>query len=238
MMHYHPGELESIAKGNVDCVLFTSGFNKERLINGYMSASNEVDHHIVENYVDPNMIEYKIRGGTSSDYISIGRLSRADYNKYPKDFPLFYEALGAARYKVMAWDKELMRLFGWHTFDHKWELRVALEKNPVDFLHEIDVFVYSLGNFLESWGRTVVEAQLSGMPVLVPNGHHFPNTVQHGITGFLCSSYDDYKKYYERLKHSPDMRLEMGENARIETIKKVCDIHTHTESWKEVFNVK
>ena len=46
--------------------------------------------------------------------------------------------------------------------------------------------------YLEPFGGTNVEAQLSGTPVLTTNFGAFPFTVEHGKTGFRCDTLNDF----------------------------------------------
>jgi len=46
--------------------------------------------------------------------------------------------------------------------------------------------------YLEAFGGVNVEAQLCGTPVLTTNFGVFPETVKHGVTGFLCNTLQDF----------------------------------------------
>ena len=77
-----------------------------------------------------------------------------------------------------------------HRFDRRWDLLPKEAESQVEFLHSLDLFVYSLGpTFRESWGRSTVEAMLTGAVPLVPKGggHHLENLIPHGQGGFLCT---------------------------------------------------
>lgn len=46
--------------------------------------------------------------------------------------------------------------------------------------------------YLEAFGGTNVEAQLCGTPVITTDFGVFPETVVHGVTGFRCSTLEDF----------------------------------------------
>ncbi|MCA9750241.1 MAG: glycosyltransferase, partial [Romboutsia sp.] len=52
--------------------------------------------------------------------------------------------------------------------------------------------------YFEPCGWNVIEAMLSGTPVIVPLKGGFCQTVIHGATGFFCNVYQDYITYLER----------------------------------------
>src|SRR5260221_12249710 len=107
-----------------------------------------------------------------------------------------------ASFRVMAWDYKVSQKYRWFKFDGRWELLAASKETQVDFLHSLDLFVYPLGhNFRESWGRSTVEAMLTGCVPLVPVGHHFENLMIHGETGFICNDFLEWKEYAQRLYH-------------------------------------
>lgn len=48
--------------------------------------------------------------------------------------------------------------------------------------------------YLEPFGGVAVEAMVSGAPVLTTDFGAFPETVDHGVTGFRCSTVDEFLK--------------------------------------------
>ena len=109
--------------------------------------------------------------------------------KYPEDFPLFYSRLGIVdiQYRVMAWDSNVNKKYSWFNFNDQWNLLKPNQENAVEFLHTLDLFVYPIGHRVkESWGRSTVEAMLTGCVPIVPSGHQFSLFIEHGVTGYIC----------------------------------------------------
>lgn len=235
MMWHHAGELEAVRAGIVDMVLYTSPFQKAALAPGYLAArGTEPPSAITGNYIDPSFFPFRERNHAT---FTIGRLSRADPLKYPEDFPVFYEQLqlADARFRVMAWDDGLSQKYRWHRFDERWDLLPAEREVTVDFLHSLDLFVYPLGhNFRESWGRSTVEAMLTGCVPLVPTGHHFDTLLVDGETGFLCFDFTEWKEHAQRLRKDDTLRRRMAARCHEHAAGTLCNRDEHLGVWTEV----
>ncbi|MHB8520225.1 MAG: glycosyltransferase [Limisphaerales bacterium] len=231
MMWHHEGELEAIKERLIDKVLYVSEFQKNALSGNY----GDLPSHLTGNYIDPRYFPFKERrNGT----FAIGRLSRAAPEKYPEDFPVFYERLDLpeARFRVMAWDGALARKYRWHHFDRRWDLLAAEQETQLDFLRSLDLFVYPLGHhFKESWGRSTVEAMLTGCIPLVPTGHFFENLITHGESGFLCYDFLDYQEHAQKLYHDYSYRKQISAQCRAHARTTLCNQAQHLKTWLEVF---
>jgi hypothetical protein len=231
MMWFHEGELEAVESGLVDVVLYSSKFQREYLADGHKGLL----WAITENYIDPEFFPFRDRRGPVS---AIGRLSRPDTLKFSEDFPVFYERLELSntRFRVMAWNATLANKYRWHYFDHRWDLLKAEEETQVQFLHSLDLFVYSLGHqFKESWGRTPLEATLTGCIPLVPSGHHFENLILHEETGFICCDFFDYQGYAQLLCSDNDLRKRVSAAGRKYAVHELFDKERHRKVWLEIF---
>lgn len=231
MSWHHDGEVEAFQSGLIDKVLYVSEVQRGKLAERHGS----VPYVIAGNYIEPRYFPFRERClGT----FTIGRLSRADRDKYPEDFPVFYEALDLpeARYRVMAWDKALARKYRWHRFDARWELLPSLAETQVKFLHSLDLFVYPLGHLcVEAWGRSTVEAMLTGCIPLVPPGHHFENLMVHGESGFICGDFLEYQAAAQKLYWDYPWRARVARQCRTHAVEELCNPGKHRQIWREVF---
>jgi glycosyltransferase involved in cell wall biosynthesis len=237
MMWHHAGELDAVKAGLVDTILYTSEFQKSVLKPNYDKCSFPLKEYVVPNYIDPDDFPFFERSKDKNG-LTIGRISRADLAKYPENFPLFYEHLQLTnpKFMVMAWSNILADKYSWHTFDSRWKFFSPNEITVQNFLSQIDMFVYPLGhNFRESWGRSTVEAMLTGCPVVVPYGHHFVNLINHGYNGFMYKTYEECRDICRLLERNPDLRIRIGLAAR--KIRNILNPIDHINMWKEVFNV-
>jgi hypothetical protein len=229
MMWHHEGELDAVKAGVIDKVLYVSELQKKYLAPGYKKLPSAM----TGNFVNPAEFPFKERANST---FTIGRLSRPDPAKFPEDFPVFYERLELpdTRFRVMAWSEEMAKKYAWHPFGKQWEFLTEAQEPQVKFLHSLDLFVYPLGHFFkESWGRSTVEAMLTGCIPLVPPGHHLDHLVKDGVNGFICHDFKDYQSHAHELYFNLEMRQQMARQARKYTIKHFCNKEDHLKVWLE-----
>ena len=231
MMWLHPGESEAISSGWIDLVLYASEFQARHLL----PQHHGVGTCVMGNYVNEAWFPWKAR---TSDGLVIGRVSRPDPDKYPIDFPQFYEhvSLPGTRFRVMAWDRHLTERYEWFEFGSHWDLLEAEEEPVVEFLHSVDLFLYPLGHRVqESWGRSTVEAMLCGCVPIVPSGHQFECLIENGVSGFICSEFTEFKEVVQVLSRNEVLRkqvsAEAGRHARIS----ICNRTEHLARWMRLF---
>jgi hypothetical protein len=229
MMWPFEGEAEAAKAGLIDRVVYLSDFQAAE----FATLHAGVPKVVVENYVDADDFPFFDRPLRKR---AIGRLSRPDPVKYPTDFPVFYEALGLedACYRVMAWSDKLKDLYNWHHFGPQWEFLSVCEERPCVFLHSIDLFVYSLSPFFkESWGRSVVEAALTGCVPLVPAGHHFAHLIVHGQTGYTCGSFAEFAKYSRLLWEDGSLYASMSRSGAEHAREVHANPFLHRRIWRD-----
>jgi glycosyltransferase involved in cell wall biosynthesis len=231
MMWHFEGEHEAVKDGIIDHFLYVSEFQREALLGG----SGGIPGTITGNYIDPGLFPVKQRDPRR---MVIGRLSRPDPDKFPEDFPVFYECLELrnARFRVMAWSPKLAEKYRWHHFDDRWDLLRQKQEPQEEFLQSLDLFMYPLGHrFRESWGRATVEAMLTGCIPFVPKGHFFDSLIVHGKSGFICGDFLEYQENARMLAEDPKLRREMSMACRHHAEKELCDRQRHRELWLNVF---
>jgi glycosyltransferase involved in cell wall biosynthesis len=233
MMWEFKGEAEAVKAGFIDKVLFVSDFQAAKFAELYRGIPSA----ICGNYVAPEDFEFKERrNGT----FTIGRLSRPDPDKYPEDFPVFYEELGLkdVRYRVMAWDEKLKQKYQWHRFGPEWELLRPQKEDAEKFLHSLDLFVYPLGHkFKESWGRSTVESMLTGCIPLLPAGHQFHNLIVHGESGFICRNFSAYQDVVHELHDNHPLRQRLSRQCTQHARTKICNPDEHRKIWIDALTV-
>jgi Glycosyl transferases group 1 len=233
MMWEFKGEADAVRAGLIDKVLFVSDFQAATFAELYRGIPSAIPG----NYVAPEDFEFVERRNAT---FTIGRLSRPDPDKYPEDFPVFYEELGLSevKYRVMAWDDNLRRKYSWHRFGAEWELLGPQKEDTENFLHSLDLFVYPLGHlFKESWGRSTVEAMLTGCVPLVPAGHQFHNLMVHGETGFICQSFSDYRDVAQELYDNFPLRQRLSRQCAVHARTGICNRDEHRRIWIEALTV-
>lgn len=231
MMWHHEGELQAVADGLVDIVLYVSDVQKAALSPGY----GKLPAFMTGNFIAPSLFPFAER---SNPVFRIGRLSRPAPEKYPEDFPVFYEALELPEttFRVMAWGRQLAEKYRWHRFDQRWELLGPAAVPAAEFLQSLDLFVYPLGHgFTESWGRSTVEAMLTGAVPLVPPGHHIDQLILDGCTGFFCDDFMAYHEHAHRLRRDVALRRRISRQCHEHAVAELCREDEHRRQWMEIF---
>jgi glycosyltransferase involved in cell wall biosynthesis len=151
--------------------------------------------------------------GTTQDRFVVGRLSRDD--------PMKYHAGASEFYRKLAAEGMLVRLMGGlplasHLQDVSGIEILPQSKIPApEFLSSLDCFTYRTDpSMTESWGRVVVEAMSTGLPVVVHANGGYAELIRHGENGFLFHRDDDAIRYIRELANSPNLRASMGQAAR------------------------
>jgi glycosyltransferase involved in cell wall biosynthesis len=232
MMWHHGGELEAIKNGYIDKILYVSDIQKSRL-----NYSANTPWSMTGNYINPDYFPFKERDNIQ---FTIGRLSRHDPDKYPEDFPIFYELLDIpnVKFRVMGWDDKLKEKYKWHNFDDRWELLWPNQEDQVNFLHSLDLFVYPLGHkFTESWGRSTVEAMLTGAIPFVQTGHNLENLIENGKSGYVLDDFQDIKFHVNYLYRNEDYRKNMARQCSEHARNELCNREKHLNIWKEALDV-
>ncbi len=232
MMFGFQGEAEAAKEGLIDRVLFVSEFQANKFADMYRG----VPAFQTGNYIDPDDYAWRQR---RDPIFTLGRLSRDDPQKYPLDFPVFYEELGLkeVRYRVMAWSKEVGRQYRWHRFGPEWELLSANKEPAREFLYSLDLFLYPIGHRIkESWGRAVVEAMLTGCVPVVPAGHQFHKLLVHGESGFICQEYREYKACVRELYANHPFRRKISRQCAEHARARLCDPEAHRRTWLEALS--
>lgn len=244
MMWHHEQELQNIKNGLIDKVLYVSEIQKKVLKPEYDTHFNrEYPSDIVGNFVDPDEFPFFLR---KAKPFSIGRLSRADSYKFPEDFPVFYDEItstcdGQVDYHVMGWKEELEKKYSWFKYKGHQRNWFFYNENQIptnQFLRRIHIHAYPLGhNFVESWGRSTVEAMLTGAIPTSFTGHHISELVEDGVSGYIIDDINDWREVMEEHFHDPIKTLQMGKRAAEHARDVHCNREYHKRVWEKALEV-
>lgn len=152
-------------------------------------------------------------GGFRPDRFVVGRLSRDMQYKFHPGAPAFFSALAASGVPV--------RMMGATVLADVLGATPGIELMPVetlppeDFLRDLDCFVYRTHSYFpEPWGRVVIEAMATGLPVVAHATGGFAQIIEHGRNGFLFHSDEEALRIIDTLRASPALRRSVGEAAR------------------------
>lgn len=246
MMWHHQQELQNLKAGMVDKLLYVSEVQKAKLEPAYIENAPEgkiIPYSIVGNFVDPNEFPYYMR---QSDPFSMGRLSRADGLKYSEDFPVFYDEItanipGRVEFHVMGWSEDLDKKYSWFKYkghNRHWHLYNENQIDTNTFLRKIHIHSYPLGhNFVESWGRSTVEAMLTGAIPISFSGHHITELVEQGVSGYILDDINDWREVTEALFFDKAERTLMGKRAADHARSTHCNLEAHKLIWEKALTI-
>jgi glycosyltransferase involved in cell wall biosynthesis len=133
------------------------------------------------------------------DLFTIGKLSRDYETKHHPDDAELYKALLNQGFGV--------RLMGAKSLEPSLPQHPNLkildvgEEPPEHFLRTLDAFLYRTHpNYLEAFGRVVVEAMATGLPVVAENRHGYTDILENGDGGFLFGDQAEILPLFERLR--------------------------------------
>lgn len=144
--------------------------------------------------------------------VSIGRLSRDVIEKHdPRDLAV-YRMLAARGYRV--------RVMGGSCLAPQLGDVAGVELLPAGaepasvFLQSLDIFFYRTGSFVEPYGRVVLEAMASGLPVVVAADGGFAEQISQGTDGIVVQTQEQALQALGLLAGQPELRLRIGSAAR------------------------
>jgi glycosyltransferase involved in cell wall biosynthesis len=238
MMWTDKEELAAISAGKVDCVLFTSPFHQSVLENSILRANVSQKMAILENFFDSSTWPYVKR--QKRDFVACGKVSRPDTMKFSEDFPVFYESVTQGmpvHFHVMGWSDELKEKYNWFNFSpDKWKLLNANSIPTQNWFSFLDIFLYNCNfRFIENQSRAIIEAQLTGCPVVAPDKWNFPNMIWDQRTGFLWKNSSELRDILKDLMDY-DFRNKYGKLASECTRDLWCDVGAAKRKWYKVLD--
>lgn len=83
-----------------------------------------------------------------------------------------------------------------------------------EFLHGLDAYFYRTSTWVEPWGRVVVEAMASGLPVIACDNGGYAQVIEHGRNGLLFRTTDEAVAQVRQVAADPALRERLGAAAR------------------------
>jgi glycosyltransferase involved in cell wall biosynthesis len=143
-----------------------------------------------------------LRARSGQGMLTIGRHSRPDWAKWPEsreEFSRIYQYASARRVRFLGWGPYCDRLFQ-NDIPENWEPLPFNAVTPPAFLATLDAFVYyHHSNWVEGFGRTVLEAIAAGLPCILA-----PSLAQSFGGAALYAPPDQVTAYLQKLDDRRD----------------------------------
>ncbi|NDB60258.1 glycosyltransferase family 1 protein, partial [bacterium] len=229
-------ELEAIRLNKVDCCLLTSKFHYDKLTPRILMSNPKQKTFIIDNYFDSDTWPYYKRPQRN---MVCGKVSRDDLMKFSENFPVFYESACSdlpVEFRIMGWSDNLNKKYSWFKFDNRWTMLKPNALDTKEFLNSIDIFLYNCNHrFIENQSRAIIEAQLTGCPIVAPNKWNFPNMIWHTRTGYLWDSLEELQDVMQDLNNY-DFRTKLGALASNYTRDIWCDKTKALDQFNSLLN--
>ena len=171
-----------------------------------------------------------------TDFFGCGRLSRQDADKYAKSTLHIYEYFVAPVLKrgiFLGFDHRAMAKVGkpypWirAAKDHK-------ECSQQEFYRHCEIVLQPMDT-TENWPRVGLEAMSSGSVLIVDNRGGWRRMVEHGKTGWLCSTPREFIYRASQMAFEPNMRADMAAAAK-ERLAILAGRAASVETWGRIFD--
>jgi glycosyltransferase involved in cell wall biosynthesis len=144
--------------------------------------------------------------------VTVGRMSRDAIGKHdPQDIAI-YRMLAARGMRVRIMGGTCLK--PWLAGVAGVALLPSGEEPAADFLRSLDIFFYRTGSFVEPYGRVVLEAMASGLPVVASGSGGYAEQMENGVDGVIFQSQEQALQALRLLADQPDMRHLLGSAAR------------------------
>lgn len=181
------------------------------LVKKFAGLTGKVTYHIPPNKRFKPKIKTVFDQATT---FTVGRISSDVLAKHHHSDPKVYQTLANLGMQV--------RIIGgtcltpWLNHHHNISLLPAVAQSKVAASYsELDCFYYRVPSSVkEAYGLVVIEAMLSGLPVVCHRDGGYAEVIQHGVNGFVFDDTDEAIEIITSLKNNTNLRKQIGSNAQ------------------------
>lgn len=230
----------------IDCSAFVSHFCAQRYGASHEVAVTLPRYTVVYNPIETAFLAAHSHSPQQREYSRpvVGRLSRPDAGKWSplamEMLPFLVQAVPDVRYAVVGavdWARDYAReqgLQGHVEFLPQVEDREGLAA----FLDSLSVFAHANATG-ESFGMVIAEAMAVGLPVVthpcpLPKDNAQLELVEHGVTGLVAHTAEDYAAAVAWLLHHPEQARRMGQAGQ-DKAQALYAVEVITRQWEALY---
>ena len=192
--------------------------------------------HLIRGAFDP--LPYRPRRREPGETFVVGRLARPCRTKWSPELWGIMELVRENGVRVaalcQAWDSELSFHCGPPPGYATCLSKDTLETG--DFLSRCHALICPNWAASENWPRVGLEAMSAGVPVLADDAGGWREMIEHGVTGHLCRTRDDFSNWLLFLAENENERMDVSEEARARLVGKLCDPGKIGQQWIDLIH--
>ena len=181
-----------------------------------LQLSTGLPGRVMSSFIDIEPFLQVSRSIPSNRPFTVGRISRDIPEKHHDQDPSLYRMLAAqgVRVRVMGGTCLAAELRGVENV----ELLPSGSHGVADFYQSLDVFFYRPGAWVEAYGRVVLEAMASGLPVVADDAGGYAELIRPGVTGWMVRSQEEAFDTLMALFRQPLLAHHTGLRAREDAV--------------------
>jgi len=221
--------------GLFDAYVFQSDFQQAKLASQLAKFKNDspVLYKQIRGAFYPDEFTFQPRNRQAGEPLTIGRISRADPEKFHREtWKLYSEIAPDRKARVLGWSDAIAKRVGKAP---KWaEVYAPGTVHPVDFYRSLHVLAHLDGQTEENWPRIGLEAMASGVPIVAMQRGGWPEMVVDVETGYLADDEGEWLACARQLERSNAIRMTMAEAARAH-VEELCRPEPIWSQWENLF---
>lgn len=244
MTFCYAGELQHYQQYNktFDAYVFQSNWAKQKIEPVLVDFGYDPKQgHVIRGAFSIEEFPFRPRSHKTGQPFVIGRLSRAEQDKYSSNtWPIYSRVVQACardqavQARVMAWRKCVEEKCG-KPPDWAQCLDSCVE-TPQEFLGSLHALIQVNGGAGENWPRSGLEAMATGVPLVVQNAWGWREMVKHGQTGYLCDNDEQLAFYAARLAYDEPTRIGLVAAARSEVENNLANPKPIWAGWERLLD--
>ncbi len=222
--------------GPAEAFVFQSEFQRSELEPQLERFGYTPEHgHLIRGAFDWSEFEFAPRPHPRGSVFVVGRMARADSDKWSSNTWPIYSAIQYAnkRALMMGMDERTHKKLGAAPIfaDCLRPMAISVQQ----YLATLHCLMPINGGARENWPRAGLEAMAAGVPIVAQNQWGWREMIEHGVTGFLGNDDCELAHYAAMLAHDEELRQRVIHAAHERLVSQLASPKVIWEAWKRLF---